>query len=210
MKTKLIVSIKVVTLMAILMGCTDDLPRARKIAPGGGPSQKNYAQIERLAKPGINELFVTTDASYAAFNSISPKFDLRSDIAAVAKVQGEATTTLGAIHDYALLLKAKVPGFGTLNPPSVNAVVAGFLPDSMRIDTSAASGYGTLCGGASGPTLCGGRMIEDDVIEISYSYLIAGALSGTDDGIKYRPTSGNAATGHKPTRDSFPYLAQPY
>ncbi len=54
-------------------------------------------------------------------------------------------------------------------------VFSQFIPDVMRIDTSGQSKYFTPCGGDSGPLLCGGRLLNDDVIDITYNYLLAGA-----------------------------------
>jgi len=61
---------------------------------------------------------------------------------------------------------------------------AQFVPDVMRVDTSAASNYLTPCGDptASKPLLCGGRRLDDDVIDVTYNYLIGG-LAGTPGGI---------------------------
>lgn len=51
-----------------------------------------------------------------------------------------------------------------------------FIPDVMRIDTSMESGYLKLCGDANSvPLLCGGRLLKEDVIDITYNYLLAGA-----------------------------------
>lgn len=65
-----------------------------------------------------------------------------------------------------------------------------FIADVMRIDTAVASGYfaggGSLCNGAmaGSPLLCGGRLLNEDVIDITYFYLLAGAAV---------PTGANAA-----------------
>jgi hypothetical protein len=64
-----------------------------------------------------------------------------------------------------------------------------FVPDVMRIDTGiASSGYlnsgGVALAGVCGdptarlPLLCGGRRLDDDVIDVTYNYLIGG-LAGT-------------------------------
>jgi hypothetical protein len=96
-----------------------------------------------------------------------------------------------------------------------------FEPDVMRIDTSAASGYLTLCGDAdSTPLLCGGRKLDDDVIDITYFYLLAGAsvpsgLAGnvpqavalTQDGVSF--DGNNSNQGHPAVSDTFPYSAPP-
>lgn len=57
---------------------------------------------------------------------------------------------------------------------------AQFIPDVMRIDTSAASNYLSPCGTPTDakPLLCGGRLVNDDVIDVTYNYLIGG-LAGT-------------------------------
>jgi hypothetical protein len=59
-----------------------------------------------------------------------------------------------------------------------NQVFDQFVSDVMRIDTSAASGYLTLCSTAAAkPLLCGGRRLTDDTIDITYDFLLNGAAS---------------------------------
>ncbi len=57
---------------------------------------------------------------------------------------------------------------------------AQFIPDVMRVDTANASNYLDPCGDptAAKPLLCGGRRLDDDVIDVTYNYLIGG-LAGT-------------------------------
>ena len=57
---------------------------------------------------------------------------------------------------------------------------AQFIPDVMRIDTTGANNYLSPCGDptASSILLCGGRRLNDDVIDVPYNYLIGG-LRGT-------------------------------
>jgi hypothetical protein len=111
-------------------------------------------------------------------------------------------------------------------------VVGQFLPDVMRIDTAAASGYLTLCGDAnSTPLLCGGRNLNDDVIDITYNYLIngAGTTQGafdqvralTGDGVAFSvnnannsgnvtlPDAANPSQFHDNVATEFPYSAAP-
>jgi hypothetical protein len=104
----------------------------------------------------------------------------------------------------------------------------------MRIDTSGPSGYLTLCGNADTvPLLCGGRNLNDDVIDITYNYLLAGAQvpkGGFDqvhalvsDGVNFSSddskNAGNsiASTGisnphqyHPDVSSTFPYSAAPF
>lgn len=58
-----------------------------------------------------------------------------------------------------------------------------FVPDVMRINTSAPSGYLSPCSLTaatdSKQLLCGGRLIDDDVIDVTYNYLIGGLAGQT-------------------------------
>jgi hypothetical protein len=108
-----------------------------------------------------------------------------------------------------------------------------FILDVMRVDTSGPSGYLTLCGDAnSKPLLCGGRFVNNDVIDITYNYLIngAGTTKGsfdqvralTGDGVNFStddannsgnvttPDPTNAAQGHVNVSQAFPYSARPF
>lgn len=61
-------------------------------------------------------------------------------------------------------------------------VFSQFETDVMRIDTGGASAYLTLCDNAApanAPLLCGGRKLNEDVIDITYFYLLAGAAVPT-------------------------------
>lgn len=149
-----------------------------------------FKQFERLARPAINEGLVVTPAFMEAFNSISPKLDLS---AAAAPVRQEAVATLNAVD--------LLDGSDNVDP---NAIAGAFLPDVMRIDTTKPSGYGSATN-AQG-SLIGGRMLMDDVIDITLGALVG---SPVGDNVSYNGTPGNAAQGHKPLEPNFPYLALP-
>jgi hypothetical protein len=108
-----------------------------------------------------------------------------------------------------------------------------FILDVMRVDVSGTSGYLTLCGDASSkPLLCGGRFVNNDVIDITYNYLLngAGTTKGafdqvralTGDGVNFSSDDANNSgnvTLPDPTNDSqfhvnvsqgFPYSARPF
>lgn len=114
-----------------------------------------------------------------------------------------------------------------------NKVFDQFILDVMRIDVSQPSGYLTLCGDAnSKPLLCGGRLLRDDVIDVTYNYLIngAGTTKGaydqvralTSDGVQFSsndannrsnvtlPDPGNDGQFHVNVSDAFPYSARPF
>lgn len=114
-------------------------------------------------------------------------------------------------------------------------VFSQFIPDVMRIDTSVDSAYLTLCDGAApadAPLLCGGRKLNEDVIDITYFYLLAGASVPTgipvaqsvalvSDGVLFSATGANNAGSlqtpdptntnqfHPNVSSTFPYSAPP-
>ncbi|NER99390.1 MAG: DUF4331 domain-containing protein, partial [Symploca sp. SIO1B1] len=77
--------------------------------------------------------------------------------------------------------------------------------DVMRIDTSGTSGYGNELNAQGSPIR--GRMLEDDVIDITLSVLTDGAIA--TDNVSYAGTPGNPSQGHDPLEPTFPYLALP-
>ncbi len=212
----------VVVAAFINTGCSSD----------SSSSGDGFVQIERLARPAINEGLILSNANLNAFNSIAPSLDLESSNSAVAAVLNEAVAVLTVVFDVAT-------NAGTA-PPAVTAVAGQFLPDVMRISVDDAH-YGTLhtvtfnvdrtsnsrqnevaytsCVSltSGAPLLCGGRKIRDDVIDITLSYLVngaAGAAPGTampnavptylvSDAVNYAAShTGSLLT-------TFPFLAQP-
>lgn len=108
-----------------------------------------------------------------------------------------------------------------------------FEPDVMRVDVSAASSYLTLCGDAdSAPLLCGGRFVNNDVIDVTYNYLLngAGTTKGpfdqvralTSDGVNFSKDDANNVSNvvvsdptntnqfHVNVSNVFPYSARPF
>lgn len=109
-----------------------------------------------------------------------------------------------------------------------------FIPDVLRVDTALPqSTYLSLCGdGSSAPLLCGGRFLNDDVIDITYDYLLAGAAitkasplqfrALTSDGVTFSsddanntsnlsiPDPSNSQQGHPNVSQAFPYSATPF
>lgn len=155
-----------------------------------------FVQVERLARPGINEGLVLTNDFLNALNSVGPDFEAAAlagkqpaaDIA--GPIVGEAKNTLLALGN---------------SEERANALLGAFLPDVMRIDTSGPSGYGNELNEAGSPVR--GRMLKDDVIDITLSVLSDGAI--TTDNVSYEGTPGNPSQGHQPLESAFPYLAMP-
>ncbi|MEG4229643.1 DUF4331 domain-containing protein, partial [Microcoleus sp. N9_B2] len=149
-----------------------------------------FKQFERLARPAINEGLIVSPAFLEAFNTIPPNLDLSG---AAAPVRQEAVATLNAVDI--------LDGSDNVDP---NAIAGAFLPDVMRIDTTKTSGYASATN-AQG-SLIGGRMLMDDVIDITLGALVG---SPVGDNVSYNGTPGNPAQGHKPLEPNFPYLALP-
>lgn len=166
--------------------------RAKDVASGEASAEPGPClQLERLARPAINEGLVVTNAFLNAFNMIPPSADL-SD--AAAPVRAEAARTI-----------RKVDLLDGVNDADTDDVAAAFLPDVMRIDASQPSGYGAALNAIGSPVR--GRLIMDDVIDITLTLLVG---SPVGDNVFYEGVAGNPAqTGHKPLLPSFPYLAAP-
>jgi hypothetical protein len=152
-------------------------------------------QIERLARPAVNEGLLLTNDYLNTLNAVGPAFEaavLKGDkdaTAAAAPIVGEVSTVLKLLGN---------------DQNRINALLGAFLPDVMRIDTTGPSGYANALNKLGSPIR--GRMIKDDVIDITFQVLTNGGVKG--DNVSYDgPNAGG--TGHKPLLAQFPYLADP-
>ncbi|MBI4280039.1 MAG: DUF4331 domain-containing protein [Armatimonadetes bacterium] len=152
-------------------------------------------QVERLGRPAINEGLIVTNDYINALNSVGPDFeaDALAGKQPAARIAGpivaEAKKTLMAVGN---------------NESRANALLGAFLPDVLRIDTTAPSGYANALSDKGSPIR--GRKITDDVIDITLTVVTNGAIKS--DGVSYAgPNAGG--TGHKPLLPAFPYLADP-
>lgn len=144
-------------------------------------------QVERLARPAINEGLVITNDFLNAFNQIPPSADLSP---AAAPVREEALRTLTAFSG---------------SQARATALADAFLPDVMRIDTRGPSGYAKALNAEGSPVR--GRLLKDDVVDITLSVLTGNPMAS--DNVTYEGVPGNPAQGHKPLVTTFPYLALP-
>ena len=151
------------------------------------PTTGQYQQVERLARPGINEGLITSNSLLNTFNSVPPTADLSP---AAAPIGAEATRTLRALGN---------------SPERAKALLTAFLPDVMRIDTTGPSGFANALNAKGSPIR--GRLFKDDTVDTVLSVLTNGAV--TSDNVSYEGSPGNPAQGHKPLEKSFPYLALP-
>jgi hypothetical protein len=157
-----------------------------------------YNQVDRLARPAVNEVFAAAGNGRHKINDeIAPTGDsaqLANDIRSFAK------NTAGR------------------NDATANVLVAVLVPDVLVADlnqpTSEAAAYlGSETGGATGGKF-GGRKLTDDVVDISLGAIFGTTLSAlglVPDDTKAIPTliSDNVGPGAKHYKTTFPYLGDP-
>jgi hypothetical protein len=237
---------------------------------GEPPTTTAFHQVEQLARPGVNEVLLITEAFNAGYNATAPSFNgVPADT--LNAVVGEAKTVLEALYLGACLINGVagltpatgvkpaaiqchavgtaiwMPDGVTLTPESKTAAAAyadkvfnQFVPDVMRVDTDVpTSSYLVPCGDLnSTPLLCGGRFLNDDVIDVTYDYFLNGAanyltpgdggaldqqvLALTSDGVAFskdpaknslslsKPDPANQQQGHPDVTPTFPYSAPPF
>lgn len=161
-----------------------------------------YVQVERLGRPAINEGLIITNDLLNTWNSVPPTVDLTP---AAAPIAAEATVVLKALGN---------------TDAQVSALFNALLPDVMRIDTTRTSGYaGSEAGKLDNLTASlrpiGGRMIKDDVMDITMVVIVPGGAPGAaaiegleSDNVSYDGPNANGSK-HRPLLSEFPYLATP-
>jgi Domain of unknown function (DUF4331) len=150
------------------------------------PRTNRFVQTEQLARPAVNEGLVISQSTYAQYNRVMPTRNARE----LAPIAREAKRTLLALGN---------------SDARANALIGAFVPDVMRIDTTGPSGYANALNTAGSPIR--GRLLLDDVIDITLTVLTNGAV--TSDNVSYVGEPNNPAQGHKQLQGTFPYLALP-
>jgi hypothetical protein len=256
--------------LIVTTACSSNSPGPGPDAgPDTPPTTTGFHQVEQLARPGINEALLISEAFNAGFNATAPSFaGVPADT--LDAVEGQAKTVLSALYLGACLINGVAgltPDTGvkpaaikchavgaaiwmadvvTLTPESKAAAAAyakkvfdQFIPDVLRVDTSVTSSYLVPCGTLdSTPLLCGGRFLSDDVIDVTYDYLLNGAanylapgdggpvdqqvLALVSDGVSFskdpaknalslsKPDAANQQQGHPDVTPTFPYSAPPF
>ncbi len=112
------------------------------------------AQIDRMGKPGINTIFLHTDATKDGFNAAEPADD-------VADYTDDVAGTTSAILQKAF-------GYTMAAADAHGATVAGaLLPDTLGYDTTTAADFSAL----------NGRALSDDVIDVAYTVVLDGNVT---------------------------------
>lgn len=189
-----------------------EVPRTALLVRGGGPVSSSgvvgvwcttsvpngdyWKQMDRLARPAINELFAT-----------------------VANDQHKQNDEIGPNED-SIYLKPEIDNFmrnvAGRSAAIANVVTAVTVPDVMKANLKSAdpaSYLGVETGGATGGKF-GGRALRDDVIDLSLGIVFGGTIPALglapEDG-KEIPTltSDNVGAGGKHFLTGFPYLGAP-
>lgn len=142
-----------------------------------------FVQVERLAVPALNELFMDFNA-HDASNRQTPTDDaanqskfIRSFIKAIGRPKGIA-----------------------------DAVISVAIPDVIQADLTKPSG--TYFGSQLGDNL-GGRRPKDDVIDVTASVVFGSAVTGITQGQIPALTSDNVGPNNANFLPTFPYLGNP-
>ena len=148
-----------------------------------GNRRGRYSQIERLAVPALNELFMDFK-DHSRSNIKTPTQDaanqsrfIRSFVKAIGRPQGIA-----------------------------DAVISVAIPDIIQADLSKPTGsyFGTQLG-----KNFGGRRPQDDVIDVTASVVFGDAVTGIKDGIIPGLVSDNVGPKAENFSPNFPYLGKP-
>jgi Domain of unknown function (DUF4331) len=176
--------------------------------PDGGsvtpPAPTLGAQIDRFGRPAVNTaLNHTFDPVEATANAAKDKYNSDSNPSTwKASYAGEIATNL-AIYDSLGGTCGNQFAAKTGEPVAdTYAGLAGVLADDrLYVNTASATCTQYLAVEAQVTTDCGGRKLDYDVIDVTYSALAIGALTGVGDSIPAVAAKTNGTT--------FPYLAPP-
>jgi len=163
-----------------------------------GSSPHVYNQVDRLARPAVNEVFATVANNRHATN----------DTATPAQ-DGQPGFLTDDIQNFMVNVAGR-------SQATANVVKAVLVPDVMVADLSKtgvpAAYLGVETGGATGSTF-GGRKLTDDVVDISLGVIFGNTVSAlglaADDGKEIATlTSDNVSDTTAPKHFSvtFPYL----
>ena len=143
----------------------------------------SYAQIERLAVPALNELFMDFKAHNTS-NLQTPTADAPNQ----SKFIRSFVTTIGRPKGIA------------------DAVISVAIPDVIQADLSKPTGsyFGTQLG-----QNFGGRRPKDDVIDVTASVVFGSAVTGITQGAIPALTSDNVGPNNANFLPTFPYLGNP-
>ncbi len=162
------------------------------------PPGFNFKQLDRLARPAINEVLATVTANRHLFNDSDNPTDDRGATALYSDIVGFMAYPAG-------------------RSSAIAAALAGVLtPDVMTADmskTTIASYLGIETGGFTGGTF-GGRKLTDDVVDIDLGAIFGNVVPALglalDDGKEIPSLTTDNIGPHTDLLATFPYLGLPH
>jgi hypothetical protein len=178
-----------ITSMGLLAGCGSSKDNN---------DNKVYNQVDRLARPAVNEVFAAAGNGRHKVNDLTAPPQDKDQLA-------------NDIRNFTLNTAGR-------SSATADVLVAVLVPDVLVADlnqptTQAAAYLGSETGGATGGKF-GGRKLQDDVVDISLGAIFGNTVSALglapDDG-KEIPTlvSDNVDASAKHFKTTFPYLGDP-
>ena len=167
-------------------------------ALGGAPSF-NFTQMDRLARPAVNEVLATVTANRHLINNLA------------VPTQDTGPTNL----------KSDIISFMTFpagrSAATANTLAAVLTPDVMLADlsqnTTKAAYLGVETGGFTGSKF-GGRALTDDIVDIDLGAIFGPTLSALglvpDDGKELPQFQTDNIGKHSDYQTVFPYLGAPH
>ena len=180
----------------ILLSALAVLPALIGCSSSNGSGGKVYNQVDRLARPVVNEVFATVAGDRHKINDETAPVN-------------DSTQLSGDIQKFMV-------GTAGRSQAITDVVKAVLVPDVMTADltqSGSAAYLGVETGGATGGKF-GGRALTDDVVDTSLGVVFGGtvpALGLAADDKKEIPslTSDNVGAGGKRFTGTFPYLGAP-
>ena len=174
-------------------------------------------QIDRMGRPAINTALNNTfNTNTTAANTAKDAYNANTDRSTWQSFVAEFSANL-AVYDSLDGMCGNSVGYNSQGSNNEGAYgnAAGLLTDDrLYLDTSRgecsfylAVEFGVVTGG--GNTTCGGRAPEYDVIDFSYSALVAGVFGFSQDGT-FTPAIQDGADAHDDLLETFPYLGPPH
>lgn len=166
-------------------------------------TRSGWEQVDRLARPVVNEVFATVaNNRHKINNEISPVNDRE-------EIRNDIQKFMDEVFDF-------TPG-GRRSQATVDVIKAVLVPDVMKANLRASAGTAAYLGvetnGATGSTF-GGRKLTDDVVDISLGVVFGTTVSdlglAAADGRQVPTlTTDNVGPDGKQFTGSFPYLGAP-
>lgn len=229
MNTKLYLGFLATSLLsvAVLQGCgsdttgtggsttstssTGDTSSSTSTGTGGTsanpPAPKLGTQMDRFGRPAINTaLNHSFDAVAASAGAAKDAYNQDSDPSKWSANAPEFAKNLAILDSLDTKCGNQLLATVVLDAKRYGGLAGALADDRLYVDTSAAActTYLAVEANATGilpNTDCGGRKLSFDVIDVSYSALAAGALTGVGDGVAADADVNGTA---------FPYLAGPH